>query len=90
MTDISKYEAMAKFDLPSDEAAEIHGVAERLLREFSAIQHIDTEGVEPLTTVLNTYNVMREDIPSKSISRDELLENAPAQYDGYFQVPETL
>ena len=87
MIDISKYEAMAKFNLPSEEAAEIRENVDRLLREFSAISHVDTEGTEPLMTVLDTFNVMREDIPSIYISRDELLENAPAQYDGYFQVP---
>jgi Asp-tRNA(Asn)/Glu-tRNA(Gln) amidotransferase C subunit len=33
---------------------------------------------------------MREDIAVKTISRDELLESAPEQYGGYFQVPRTV
>jgi aspartyl/glutamyl-tRNA(Asn/Gln) amidotransferase C subunit len=41
-------------------------------------------------TVLDLQNVLREDIPSKTVTRDELMKNAPAEYDGYFQVPKTL
>jgi aspartyl/glutamyl-tRNA(Asn/Gln) amidotransferase C subunit len=40
--------------------------------------------------VLNLQNVLREDAAKKLLSREELLSNAPEQYDGYFQVPGTL
>ena len=46
--------------------------------------------MQPLVSVLDIKNVLREDIEAKTISRDEILENAPEQYDGYFQVPGTL
>jgi len=39
---------------------------------------------------LDSSNVMREDVASKLISRDELLKNAPEQHDGYFQVPAAI
>jgi hypothetical protein len=48
------------------------------------------EGGEPLVTVLNVQNDFREDIAVKFMPREELLSNAPEQYDGYFQVPRTI
>jgi aspartyl-tRNA(Asn)/glutamyl-tRNA(Gln) amidotransferase subunit C len=87
--EIKKYEAMAKIALTEDERAEISA----RVGEFFAIDElakIDTTKVAPMFTVLNVTNVMREDIQNKTVTRDELLGNAPEQYDGYFQAPKTL
>ena len=65
-------------------------MADELLDGFNALAGIDTDGVEPLVTVLDLQNVLREDVGTKMISREELLANAPMQCDGYFQVPKTL
>ena len=90
MIDIKKYEAMAKIDLQETERQWVAGRVEKLLESFSALESVDTRGAEPLVTVLNTRNIMRDDAAKKFISREELLSNAPEQYDGYFQVPKTL
>jgi aspartyl-tRNA(Asn)/glutamyl-tRNA(Gln) amidotransferase subunit C len=90
MLDIRKFEIMAKLELPEPERQWVAGQAEKLLGSFSALESIDTEGVEPLIAVLDTQNALREDVAVKAITREELLSNAPEQYDGYFQVPKTL
>ncbi|MCL1806686.1 MAG: Asp-tRNA(Asn)/Glu-tRNA(Gln) amidotransferase subunit GatC [Oscillospiraceae bacterium] len=87
---MKKYEAMAKLDLPEKEHQWVSEQAEMLLTSFSALESIDTEGVEPLVSVLGIQNVFREDVAVKSIAREDLLANAPEQADGYFQVPRTL
>ena len=58
--------------------------------EFTVLDNYDTSGIEPLVTVLDINNVLREDIPEKLLPREELLKNAPEQHDGYFQVPATI
>ena len=90
MLDTNEYEAMAMLDLPDDEHKKLSGRFNALVRSFTAIEQIDTDKVEPLITVLNMHNIMREDIAEKLLTRDEILANAPEQYDGYFQVPGTL
>jgi aspartyl-tRNA(Asn)/glutamyl-tRNA(Gln) amidotransferase subunit C len=87
---MKKYEAMVKLNLPEDERQWVTERAEKLLDSFSVLENIDTEGVEPLVTVLDTQNALRGDVAVKAITREELLSNAPEQYDGYFQVPRTL
>ena len=91
MADIIKLESMAMFELAEEERAELSGRLERLAAGFEALEHtITDEASQPLVTVLDLENIMREDAAVKSFTRDEILACAPEQYDGYFQVPGTL
>ena len=90
MKDIKEYEAMAKLDLPGTERQWLSGRVDSLMDSFSALEKINTTDTEPLVTVLEIQNVMRNDIAKKAITREELLSGAPEEYDGYFQVPKTL
>jgi aspartyl-tRNA(Asn)/glutamyl-tRNA(Gln) amidotransferase subunit C len=88
--DIREYEAMAKLDLPENERAEISKRMKEMAESYNAVKAMDLAGVEPLVAVLDMQNVLREDIPTKIVTREELLSGAPEQYDGYFQAPRTL
>ena len=90
MSKLEKYEPMAKLSLEGEERAWAEDIIERLEKEFDAFEAIDTEGVEPMVTVLELTNVLREDVSEQIVSRETLLENAPAEYDGYFEVPRTI
>lgn len=90
MQNMEYYEAMAKLNLPEAERQWVSDCADRLIDSFRALEGIDTDQVEPLVTVLDIQNVLRDDLAAKMLTREELLENAPEQYDGYFQVPRTL
>ena len=81
---------MAKLSLDGETRAWADEIIARLEGEFEKMESIDTNGVEPLVTVLDLKNVLREDVSSQIVSRDTLLENAPEKYDGYFQVPRTI
>ena len=88
--DIKRFEAMAKLDLSEEERQLISSRVDSFIEGFSTIESIDTSGVEPLITVLDIQNVLRDDIVKKTISREELLSNAQEQHDGYFRVPKTI
>jgi len=90
MLNIKPYEDMMKLDLPDAERAWVSARAGALVDSFAALDNMDTDGIEPLVTVLDIQNVLREDISVKMLPREELLASAPEQYDGYFQVPKTL
>ena len=90
MIEIKEYEDMAMLEIPDDEREVLSGRFNRLADGFSTLEKIDTDDVEPLVTVLDLHNIMREDVTKKLLPRDEILANAPEQYDGYFQVPGTL
>ena len=90
MRNTKDYEAMAKLDLPEEERKWVSSCVDMLTDSFHALEAIDTSETEPLVTVLEIQNVLRKDKVNKQLTRDELLSNAPEQYDGYFQVPKTL
>lgn len=61
-----------------------------ILDHFTALSAVDTEGVEPTAHPLPLHNVMRADEPHASLSRDEVLANAPDHEDGYVRVRAVL
>jgi len=87
---IASYEAMAKLKLDDKTRSWIQNSMNYLEESFHKLEQVDTKDVEPLVSVLELQNVLRNDVSMKFITRDELLANAPEEYDGYFQVPKTL
>jgi len=86
----SDYEAMAMLCLSDDERVVLMERFDAISDGFSALNAYDTDGVEPLVSVLELKTVLREDVSAKFISREELMANAPESFDGYFQVPAAI
>jgi len=84
------YEGMAMLDLSESERALLRERFEEISDGFSALDAYDTDGVVPLVSVLDLHSVMREDVASSFMPRDELMANAPEKHDGYFQVPAAI
>jgi aspartyl-tRNA(Asn)/glutamyl-tRNA(Gln) amidotransferase subunit C len=68
-----------------------------LARELSSIMDwveqlnsVDTDGVEPLASVIDVTLPMREDKISDGDCRDKVLANGPEVEDGYFAVPKVI
>jgi aspartyl-tRNA(Asn)/glutamyl-tRNA(Gln) amidotransferase subunit C len=90
MADIKGYEKTAKLNFTEAELGPALGIVEMLIKSFDELEKTDTDSTEPLVTVLDVKNILREDTVAKHITREELLSNAPEQYDGYFQVPKAV
>jgi len=90
MNDIKNFEATVMLDLSAGERELIKEYIEDLENGFTALEPIATGGTEPLTTVLDEKNILRDDVASKTFTRDEILSNAPEQNDGFFVVPGTI
>ena len=70
---------------------------EPLARELSAIlgwieqlSEVDTDGVEPMTSVVAAKLPMREDVVTEGGDAGVVLSNAPSQADGFFVVPKVV
>jgi aspartyl-tRNA(Asn)/glutamyl-tRNA(Gln) amidotransferase subunit C len=51
---------------------------------------VDTEGVEPLTAVIEQKLRLRDDKVTDGNCRDEILANAPDAEHGFFAVPKVI
>ncbi len=51
---------------------------------------VDTDGVEPLTAVIDQKLRLRDDVVNDGGVRDEILLNAPEAQHGFFAVPKVI
>jgi aspartyl-tRNA(Asn)/glutamyl-tRNA(Gln) amidotransferase subunit C len=70
---------------------------DKVISDMSAIvdwveklNEVDTDGVEPLTTMSSEVNMMREDQVEQHLSHERALRMAPKKDDDYFRVPKVL
>lgn len=61
-----------------------------ILTYVGKLNELNTEGVEPLSHVIDIKNVFREDKTRESLSQDLALSNAPEKRDGFFRVPKII
>jgi len=58
-----------------------------ILEYFGRLNHLSTDGVEPLAHVLPLANVMRDDEIWTPLDKEDILANAPLEEEGQFRVP---
>ena len=70
---------------------------EKLVPEFNNILKwveqlgvVDTDGVEPLTAVIDIELRLRDDVVNDGNCRDDVLKNAPEAQHGFFAVPKVI
>jgi aspartyl-tRNA(Asn)/glutamyl-tRNA(Gln) amidotransferase subunit C len=51
---------------------------------------VNTDGIEPLATVIDQKLRLREDVVNDGNIRDEVLANAPEAQHGFFAVPKVI
>jgi aspartyl-tRNA(Asn)/glutamyl-tRNA(Gln) amidotransferase subunit C len=81
---------LARLGLGDDEIVRMQDQLSSILEHIAAIDELDTEAIPPTAQVIALTNVMREDVVTASLSRDEVLANAPRQSEGFFEVDAIL
>ena len=81
---------LARLGLTEEEVAKFKEQLSEILGHFDALQELDTEDVPPTPYPLPLENVMRSDVVKDSLSRDDILANAPLAEDGSFRVTAML
>tara|TARA_B100001142_G_scaffold285937_1_gene300585 strand:- start:906 stop:1193 length:288 start_codon:yes stop_codon:yes gene_type:complete len=54
------------------------------------LNEVNTDGVQPMTSVVEVKLPEREDLVTDGVQRDELLMNAPEAEEGFFVVPKVV
>lgn len=88
--DIEKLAHLAKLDLNEQERASFGQQVGEILTFIEQLSELDTEGIEPMTSVLDLQNRFRDDLPAESLDPAVATANAPAASDGFFLVPAVL
>jgi aspartyl-tRNA(Asn)/glutamyl-tRNA(Gln) amidotransferase subunit C len=62
----------------------------KILDWVEQLGEVNTDGVEPLATVVDQKLRLRDDVVNDGNIRDEVLANAPEAQHGFFAVPKVI
>jgi aspartyl-tRNA(Asn)/glutamyl-tRNA(Gln) amidotransferase subunit C len=84
---IAKVASLARLELTDDELVAYTDQIAGMLEHFADIDALELGDVTPMTQPYPLVNVLRDDVESDTLDRDEVLAVAPAAQDGRFRVP---
>ena len=87
---ISHHKKHTHIELDTDEREDCRRDFEKIISYMDTLSALDTDGVEPLTNLSDTVNVLREDETGETLGVKEALSNAAETADGCFCVPKTV
>jgi len=81
---------LARIGVSEEETPHLQGEINAILKFIEALEAVDVEGVEPMTSVIPMKLPMREDVVTDGGIVDKVLANAPLTEDGFFLVPKVI
>lgn len=88
--DVDHVANLAKLYLRPEEKAEMAKDLQKIVAFANQLSEIDTQNVPQTAHVVPQENVFRADEVAPGMDREAVLQNAPAQDDGYFFVPQVV
>jgi aspartyl-tRNA(Asn)/glutamyl-tRNA(Gln) amidotransferase subunit C len=81
---------LARIAMSDDEIERLVPELNNILGWVEQLGEVDTDGVEPLATVIDQKMRLRDDKVTEGDCRDEILANAPDAEHGFFAVPKVI
>lgn len=87
---ILKLQKLAKLDLDPGERESMKQELDKMIGMFDAISEVDTDGLEPLVYVSESFDNLRNDEVCEGLSLAELAQIAPSMEQNYIAVPKVI
>ena len=87
---IDKLAALSKLEFDDTAKDEMKKNLDKILKMVSKIDELDLKDIEPLKYMTDENNILREDIAASTLSKDQILLNAPQKDSDYIKVPKVL
>ena len=81
---------LARIAMSDGEIAALVPELNQILGWVDQLAEVDTDGVEPLTAVIEQKLRLRDDVVTDGDLRDQVLANAPDAQHGFFAVPKVI
>jgi aspartyl-tRNA(Asn)/glutamyl-tRNA(Gln) amidotransferase subunit C len=88
--EVQRVARLARLELTAEEQEHITPQLDAILGYMESLNALETGTVEPTTTVIPMVSVMREDEVRPSLTREEVLANAPDPEGPFFRVPRII
>ena len=81
---------LARIAMSEEELERLVPELNNILGWIEQLGEVDTDGVEPLTAVIEQKLRLRDDVVTDGNIRDDILANAPEAQHGFFAVPKVI
>ena len=81
---------LARIAMSDDELDRLVPELNNILDWVEQLGEVNTDGVEPLTAVIDQKLRLRDDVVNDGNIRDDILLNAPEAQHGFFAVPKVI
>lgn len=88
--DVAHVARLARLHLTDDELLTFTGQLDAVLGHAADVEALDLDDVPPTSHPYPLTNVLRDDVVTPSLDREEVLAQAPAVEDHQFRVPPVL
>jgi aspartyl-tRNA(Asn)/glutamyl-tRNA(Gln) amidotransferase subunit C len=87
---VRKIAGLAQIDEPEERLGALAAELSRIMAWIEQLNEVDTDGVRPMTTPVDTPLPMREDVVTDGADAAAVLANAPKSRGGFFVVPKVV
>lgn len=87
---LDKIAHLARLEFDEKDAGKMMQDMTSIVNWVEKLNEVDTDGVEPLTTMSHEINALREDEMKEHLPHDLALKNAPKKDADYFRVPKVI
>ena len=87
---LQKIGHLARLEIDEKDVPKMVEDMSKMISFVEKLNEVDTEGVEPLTTMSHEINTLRDDEVKDQLTKQEVLKNAPQKDANFFRVPKVL
>ncbi len=88
--DVVKVAELARLEFNNEDVEKFTEQLGNILQYIEKLNELDTDNVEPTSHVLYISTPLREDKVVKTLTIEEVLQNAPESEDGFIVVPQVI
>lgn len=87
---VQRVARLARIAVTDEQAEALRGELNTILGFVEQLNEVDVDGVEPLTSVVQTSMKMRDDVVTDGDIAEKIVANAPEGADHFFAVPKVV
>ncbi|MEX0693923.1 MAG: Asp-tRNA(Asn)/Glu-tRNA(Gln) amidotransferase subunit GatC [Rhodospirillales bacterium] len=88
--DVRKIAFLARIRVPEERLEPLAGELNNIVGWVEQLAEVDTTGVQPMTSVVETVTPMRADVVNDGAISDRVLANAPDGEGAFYAVPKVV
>ena len=88
--DVRRIAILARINVPAEELEPLAEEMNGIIGWIEQLSEVDTEGVEPMTSVTEMIMKQREDKISDAGYAERVVKNAPDRINDFFTVPKVI